>query len=415
MFDTIPSHLDDMAPGPELAAALAGIDIELVSGHDRVTVLRAEQRMVSHYQARTYRAMASLPDVMEDDEPQWAFEAAAAEIRAALHLTRRAADTELQLAIDLDRRLPAVWGALAAGDIDPRKARLLRHRTAHLSTAAARHAIDRVIEAAPRLTTGQLKARVDRCCTEAAPDAADARYRYAVDQRHIASEATDAGTANLLGLDLSPRQVVAITRRVNRTAKQLKTANEDRTMDQLRADVFVDLLMGRTTRPRTLDQPAPRAVVDVRVDLDTLAGLSEHPGELGGYGPVIADIARQVAADQEDAEWRYTVVDTPSGRPLSNGLIRRRRASAAARRTIQAHDRTCVFPGCRMPSIDCDLDHTRRWADGGPTTVANHAPLCRHDHGVKHRHGWTYRRLAGGDYAWTSRLGLTYTTSGLPP
>ncbi|MCZ6455928.1 MAG: hypothetical protein O6650_01630 [Actinobacteria bacterium] len=36
-----------------------------------------------------------------------------------------------------------------------------------------------------------------------------------------------------------------------------------------------------------------RAMVDIRVDLETLTGLTENPGELAGFGPVIADIARR--------------------------------------------------------------------------------------------------------------------------
>ncbi|HUP14858.1 MAG TPA: HNH endonuclease signature motif containing protein, partial [Acidimicrobiia bacterium] len=71
--------------------------------------------------------------------------------------------------------------------------------------------------------------------------------------------------------------------------------------------------------------------------------------------------------------------------------------------------------GCRMPAIDCDLDHRRPWADGGPTKTSNLAPLCRHNHNTKHRCGWTYQKLPNGDYLWTSRLGHTYTTSGHPP
>ncbi len=50
-------------------------------------------------------------------------------------------------------------------------------------------------------------------------------------------------------------------------------------------------------------------MVDIRVDLETLTGLTENPGELAGFGPVIADIARRVTAEQESAEWRWTVVD----------------------------------------------------------------------------------------------------------
>ena len=60
-----------------------------------------------------------------------------------------------------------------------------------------------------------------------------------------------------------------------------------------------------------------------------------------------------------------------------------------------------------MPSADCDLDHREQWVDGGPTTEDNLAPLCRHDHIVKHS-GWTLARLPNGDHQWSSRLGHTY-------
>lgn len=48
--------------------------------------------MASHYQALVCEAMASISDLMGemDDDVELAFEAAAAEVRAALCLTRRA-------------------------------------------------------------------------------------------------------------------------------------------------------------------------------------------------------------------------------------------------------------------------------------------------------------------------------------
>ena len=66
-------------------------------------------------------------------------------------------------------------------------------------------------------------------------------------------------------------------------------------MDQLRADVYLDLLLGADTNGKG-------GVVDIHVDLETLAGLSETPGELAGYGPVIADIARQTTNKQTKAK-----------------------------------------------------------------------------------------------------------------
>lgn len=99
MFDQaeheiIPADLNEMEPGVHLAAILSGIDVAELSGHDRIVVLQAHQRMASHYQARLYEDMASVADCLGgiEDDPAPAIESAATEIRAALRLTRRTAE-----------------------------------------------------------------------------------------------------------------------------------------------------------------------------------------------------------------------------------------------------------------------------------------------------------------------------------
>lgn len=87
----VPRGLDEMAPGPVLAAYLSSIDVHTVSGYDRVVVLRAHQRMASHYQAHTYTDMTAITQALADDGESYEEELASAEIRAALNLTRRAA------------------------------------------------------------------------------------------------------------------------------------------------------------------------------------------------------------------------------------------------------------------------------------------------------------------------------------
>ena len=401
----IPRCLDDLEPGPVLAGFLACIDVTEVSGHDRIVVLRAHQRMAAHYQAQMYQDMVSVVDVMEDsDDPMLGFEAAATEIRAALRLTRRAADAVLETAMALRLRLPRLWELLAAGVIDERRARVIAHGVAHLPEEIARRVVEEIADEAPRLTTGQLRARLRRLCIETDPAEAQRRYEETVSERRVVAEPTDDGTAHLFGLDLPPDRVAAITARINALARSLRGGDETRTMDQLRADVFLDLLDGTAHHGRG-------GVIDLQVDLATLAGLAEAPGELGGFGPVIADIARQATDHHTGSEWRYTVTDR--GQALHHGTTRRR-PTAAQRRHVQTRDRTCVFPGCRMPAVACDIDHTTPWAEGGPTSVANTAPACRHDHINKDR-GWTYQRLPDGDYHWTSPLGHTHTTSGHPP
>jgi hypothetical protein len=403
--------MDKLEPGLFLAAMVTSVEIQDLSGHDRIVVLKARQRMVSFFQAQVFEGMASISQLMGELEadPEIAHNAAAAEIGAALRLTRRAADSDLALAVDLKERLPEVWEALAAGRIDLRRARVIVSGTAHLSEEAAREVVGRVLQAATRLTTGQLGALIRRVCVQADPDDAHTRYREAVDGRRVVLEPSVDGTAHLYGLDLPPERAEAAMRRIADLARGLKTRDEVRTLDQIRADIFLDLLDGHH-----FARGGRRGTVDIQVDLTTLARLSEDPGELAGYGPVVADIARQVAENQPQAEWRWTLTHPDSGQVIDNGTTRRR-PTTRQRRHVEARNRNCVFPGCRMPAVDCDLDHRRPWAHGGPTKVKNLAPLCRHNHNTRHRCGWTYQQLPNGDYLWTSRLGHTYTTSGHPP
>ena len=417
MFDNeheiIPMDLDQMEPGPYLAAILSSTDLDQLSGHDRVVALRASQRMASHYQAQTLQAMASISDLMHDldDDFELAHRSAATEIRAALTLTRRAAETELDLAIDTRQRLPQVWEALSRGDIDVRRAHVIVSTTCHLDEDVARGLADRIVARAPMLTTGQLRAAIAKLCLEADPEDAERVYEEAVEDRRMVLEANPTGTADLRGTDLPPDRAVAISRRINRLARRLKAKGETRSMDQLRADVFLDLLEGSLVGAAG---DTARGVVDIQVDLETLMNLSDSAGDLAGYGPVVADIARQVTERQRHSSWQFTVTDPDSGQPIHTGTTRRRPA-AGQRRYVEARNRTCIFPGCRMPAVDSDLDHRIPWSEGGATETCNLAPLCRHDHCNRHHCGWGYEPLANGDYRWISRLGRTYTTSGMPP
>ena len=349
----IPDGLDEMVPGPYLAAILSATDVSCLSGFDRVVVLRAHQRLVSHYSAQVYADMAAVSDSLAETEvdAEFVHEASAAEIRVALRLTRRTADFELGFAIDLRERLPQVWETLSAGDLDVRRARTIEAGTAHLDADTARAAVSEIIDRAPQLTTGQLAARIRRLCIEVDPSEAETRYEDAFAQRRLVDQANETGTGNLLGLDLAPHRVAAARNRINHLARSLKTKTETRTMDQLRVDVYLDLLTGDTTNGKG-------GVVDIHVDLDTLARLSESPGELAGYGPVIADIARQTTRHQSNSEWRYTITNH-NGQVIDSGTTRRRPTSSQ-RRQSQTNTPVCIFPGCQMASAMSHARHRLR-------------------------------------------------------
>jgi len=409
---------DDVPNGLFLAAALSQVDVDDLPGDERLEVLRGWARLVAHAQGKLFEAMASIVDAVVDEdeydperpmEMVEAAEAAAVEIAVALHLTRRAADRDLRLALDLRRRLPRVLAALENGDIDRRRAGVLLHETNHLSVAEARQVVGTLIDDAPHWTAGQLRVRVRRACVEVDPDEAQRRYEQALTERQVTLQPTDAGTAVLRGQDLPADRAEAARNRIESIARSLVGPDEARTLDQLRADVYLDLLLGAHPGESPLSAssgeralPTIDGAIHLTVDLATLAGLTEDAGELAGYGPIVADLARQIALEHTAGSWTFSVAD-PDGRTVATGITRRRPTSAVAR-AVRARRPTCAFPGCRRPAVDCDLDHRKPWSKGGRTCRGNLTPLCRYHH-VHHHRGWKYEFLPHGKVRWTSPLG----------
>jgi hypothetical protein len=160
---------------------------------------------------------------------------------------------------------------------------------------------------------------------------------------------------------------------------------------------------------RRAAMPAPRrGVIDIQVPLTTLLRLADFPGDLAGFGPVIADIARQVVAEQTDATWRFSVYD-PLGELISHGITHRR-PTASDTAFIKARDRTCRAPGCRMAARHCDVDHTDDWMSSKDSRRCNLACLCRKHHLFKHLTGSDLIQIRPGILGWTTPLGQRYVT-----
>ena len=274
-----------MSPGPEMATRLAAVDRSQLNGHHLVVLLQSQARIVARWQAELLATMveiSSCPPGDADSPPERCddgAEFAADEIRAALYLTRRAADADLGLAWAVYERLPRVWEALHVGDIDLRRASVIVNGVSHLPEETARRVVEEIIAEAGGLTTGQLAARLRRLCIQIDPEDALTRYEEGLTERRVVVEANPNGTADLYGIGLPPHRVTAIRRKINRLARSLKKADDPRSIDQIRADVYLDLLDGKTA-----SRKGSRGTVDIQVDLKTLAGLSQNPGVVPGWG-----------------------------------------------------------------------------------------------------------------------------------
>ena len=180
------------------------------------------------------------------------------------------------------------------------------------------------------------------------PDAVRRRHARAVADRAVAHfEFTVTNTAAVSGSNLPVAKAAAAYHHLDDIARATKAAGDPRTLDQIRADVFTDLLAGiDPTLAGTATTPAARkATIHLHLDLPTLAMLDDEPGEIAGFGPVLADIARQTAAQLADtATWRFTITD--HGIPAAEGRLNRRHRRPRRHHHPAGH-RTRRAPGHR--------------------------------------------------------------------
>jgi hypothetical protein len=175
--------------------------------------------------------------------------------------------------------------------------------------------------------------------------------------------------------------------------------------------------------------PTPSSVVPFTVSLtmpmSVFLGLSDHPAQLDGYGPIAAGLARQMAADAArhtpgTTTWRCVVTHDEHGTVLGVGRPIRTPLHDPPPRLaelIRTAEPFCCFPGCRIQARRrCELDHRVPYEKGGPTCSCNVQPLCKRHHRLKGTGLVTVRTVSPehdstvplGTVEWTSRSGLTY-------
>ncbi|HEY9481430.1 MAG TPA: DUF222 domain-containing protein, partial [Micromonosporaceae bacterium] len=289
-------------------------DPELID--DPVAALCARAREVSVATARLLEAIVA---VASNARPGFD----ADEVAFALAWTQSAARSQLEFGRYLIRVLPEVFAALGRGAIDVRRAWVFADVLAVVDDSMAASLAGSVLPVAGELTTSQLRDRLRRAVLKADPDAAT-RTAKAVADRRVACQADRDGTASLFGVRLPAVRATAAFERVDAYARGRKRDGDGRNMDQLRADTFLDLLEGVGIG----SSPVHRAgVVELTVPWTTATGATNDPGMLAGYGPVDADTARDVIANDiarlvtisrhgERTRWRHTLSDD-SGRLLS--------------------------------------------------------------------------------------------------
>ena len=296
------------------------------------------------------------------------------ELVPALTMTVRAAELHLSLAADLATKLPMTAAALEAGLIDMVRARIIAEAARVLTRERAAAVEQLIFPRAEQQTSGQLRAALARAMLAADPDAARKRREQAQREARVLRWREDAGTAALSGRDLPSAEVLAADQRISARARELKSAGLAGTMDELRARAYLDFLLGRTGLPQPgisdpgAGQPAEStagpdrpdtspagaggrgtgpggpaagpwspggppgglaARINMTVPLSTLLGTSGTPGEVAAFGPVDAELARELAraaGTHPATRWCVTVTGQ-HGQAVGHGCARGRHSA----------------------------------------------------------------------------------------
>ncbi|WP_018506339.1 HNH endonuclease signature motif containing protein [Parafrankia discariae] len=311
------------------------------------------------------------------------------EVAAVLAVSPQAATAQMAFACTVTRRLPRAVDALRAGVLDLQRLYALEKAVHPLDDLAAAEVETRVLAAGARSNRRAFTDACRRAVAKTDPEGAADRAQTRRKDRRVWVGPDEDGTSTLTAL-LPAEDAEACYRRIDQAARSVsdnRIEGDDRTRDQIRADVLVDLLTGRSSHAA----PTP-CEIQVVVPVATLMGLSDDPAELPGYGPIPARIAQEMA-NRPGSTWRRILTD-PKGHLVE--IADRRLPNPAQVRHVRARNRTCVFTGCTRPSQRTDTDHTTPVSEGGQTLIGNLGPLCRRHHRMKHRGHWKVTQPEGG-------------------
>jgi hypothetical protein len=357
-------------------------------------------------------ALQARVDAARPSGALWANDAEAREAELALMLRRT--DNALQCDLAKGRRLETAL---------PVSARL--YTDGDLTTAHVR-----AIDSATELLTEEQARLVDASIAPRGVDMTVAAFRRLVRQavadvvpnpteQHEKAKQTcggrwspgEHGMGNLV-LTMPATDGVAALNALQRDAAAMKTDDDQRTHGMRLIDAFLGRVLGEQPTAAGAPLPPPlvrrRAEIQVTIDLKSLLGLREHPGELAGHGPIPAQAVRDLI-NQPGSVLRRLIYDPITG-ALRDYATKTYPADALLRKLLEGRDVTCRWPGCVRNAIWCDTEHCDAYDDGGESSCANCGLMCRRHHNLKTHKGFSYTRIdpATGETEWTTPLGFKY-------
>jgi hypothetical protein len=344
-----------------------------------------------------------------------------AQIGAMWRASDRTVQRQLSDAVVLVGSFPATHAALQAGELS----------RAHVSVIVAEGMLipdddsralyeAAVLEIARRETPGRLRPAARLLANRLHPVPLETRHATAATARNVWVRDLDDGMAELIAT-LPAALAHGIRDRLDRYARReidaRKTGDTEttgtettdtRTVGEIRTDVFTDLLLTGHATPEVSNASVPEgeaiiAHVQITVPVLTALGHDTAPAELTGHAPIDTATALRLAGTATG--WDRVLTHPVTGTVLA---VDRYRPSDHLKRVLRVRDEHCRFPGCRIPTRRCDIDHTIAAEHDGPTEVGNLAHLCRRHHTLKHHSAWRVRQTPDGVLHWTSPTGREY-------
>jgi hypothetical protein len=382
------------------------LDVPALSRTGLIDALTGVEKLLAHIQALQYRILAALAEARTEDPLDCTEE----EIIAAVRWSPNSTRIRLDDAETLATQFPETLALMSAGHVTWPQANALMEITAGLEPEAARAAQARVLPRLPHQTTAATRKALHRAVLAIDPHAAHKRHTSETKKRRVALYPEPDGMATL-ALYAPAQTGAAVMAALDVHAKERKQGDE-RNLDQRRADVLAQLVLGSVGVQSGGTNIEVPALVHVVVGIDTLLGSDEEPAELRGIGPITAGQARQIAYAR-DATWRR-LLTAPDGELLHVDACTYR-PTASVERLVRLRDQHCTFPGCAMPAARCDLDHITAFnhyqpEKGGASTPQNLHALCRRHHRLKTAGRWKVRRECECGVVWSAPTGHEYAT-----
>ncbi len=286
---------DAMRPGPVLAALTeqAAGDLGRLTDNQVIGAMSAARRLAARaawleltaVAEFTRRRDAQLADAAARKVPRGCRdgEFPDAELGMELVTSQNAARDQMDLAGDLQTRLPRTWAALGAGLIDEYRARLIWRPTRHLTDADAARADEILAALAPGLRYDQLARKATAVAMKLDPQAFQRGKEQARQERQrVVAGREESGNAFLSGRELAIEDALASKAHIDALAVALRRGGLPGTLQRLRVLAFNDLTQGRHPLDRLAGPgPADAAGRDARQDKPAAGG---QPGDGDGTG-----------------------------------------------------------------------------------------------------------------------------------